>query len=221
MNILLIEDEKGVAAFIKKGLEEEGYFLDLAITGEEGLSLARKKQYDLVVLDVMLPGIQGTEVCRRMRDAGIQFPVLMLTARDSVKDKVLGLDSGADDYLTKPFSFDEFVARVRALLRRKQDKLTELTYKELKIDLISHQVYVADVEVELRPKEYSLLLYLLQNRGTVVSRSRLLSDVWGYHFDPTTNLVDVHIRLLREKLAEHSKTEFIHSVRGIGYTVET
>lgn len=220
MNILLVEDEKGVAAFIKKGLEEEGYLLDHTITGEEGLSLAEKKQYSLIILDVMLPGMRGTDVCRRLREMDIQSPVLMLTAKDSVNDKVAGLDSGADDYLTKPFSFDEFLARVRALMRRKTDKLTELTYKELRIDMISHKVYVGDNEVELRPKEYKLLLYLLKNKGAPVSRSQLLADVWGYNFDPTTNLVDVHIRLLREKLAEHSDTEFIRSVRGVGYTIE-
>lgn len=219
MKILVVEDEKGVANFIRKGLEEEGHAIDVATDGEEGLSLVSQNLYDLLVLDVMLPGISGIELCSRIRQLDIHSPVLMLTARDSVNDKVLGLDSGADDYLTKPFSFEEFLARVRALLRRKPDKLTELMHKDLRVDTIGHRVFIGEHEVILRPKEYALLLYLIKNRGQVVSRAQLLADVWGYDFNPNTNIVDVHIKSLREKLGQFSQTEFIKSVRGVGYAV--
>ncbi len=219
MNILLVEDENGVANFIRKGLEEEGYTIDLAVDGNEGFSLATNKRYDLIILDIMLPGVNGIDLCRQIRQKDVQSPVLMLTARDSVKDKVLGLNSGADDYLTKPFSFDEFLARVRALLRRKPDKLTEITFKELRVDTITHQVFIGDNEVVLRPKEYAVLLYLLKNKGQAISRSQMLAHVWGYDFNPNTNFVDVHIKSLREKLGQFSSTQFIQSVRGVGYKI--
>lgn len=164
MNILLVEDEQGVANFIKKGLEEEQYKVDLAVNGEAGLSYVKKNRYDLIILDVMLPGINGIDLCKEVRHLEILTPILMLTAKDSVKDKVLGLNSGADDYLTKPFSFDEFLARVHALIRRKQDKITELTYNDLRVDTVSHRVFIEDNEVVLRPKEYAVLIYLLKNR---------------------------------------------------------
>jgi DNA-binding response OmpR family regulator len=219
MNILLVEDERGVANFIKKGLEEEGYVIDLAVNGEDGLDLVSKNLYDLIILDIMLPGMSGIELCRKIRQMAIHSPVLMLTARDSVGDKVVGLDSGADDYLTKPFSFEEFLARVRALMRRKPDQLTELVYEDMRVETITHRVFIGEQEVALRPKEYALLIYLLRNRGRAVSRQRLLSDVWGYDFDPNTNVVDVHIKALREKLGRHSKTNFIRSIRGVGYEI--
>ena len=219
MRILLVEDEKGVAKFIKKGLEEENYNVDLTVDGNEGLSFALTGQYDLIILDIMLPGINGIEVCKQLRQNGIQAPVIMLTARDTVKDKVLGLDSGADDYITKPFSFDEFLARVRALIRRKKDNFTALKYKELTIDTVSHRVYAGESEVILRPKEYAILHYLLRNKGLVLSRTQILANVWGFDFDPTTNVVDVHIKALRDKLSQFSMSNFIRSVRGTGYMV--
>lgn len=219
MNILLVEDEQGVAGFIRKGLEEEHYSVDLAVNGEEGLTLATSRQYDLFVLDVMLPGINGIDLCLKIRERGVQTPVLMLTAKDSVRDKVLGLNSGADDYMTKPFSFEEFLARVHALLRRKPDKLTEMTHHELRVDTIAHRVFINDNEVSLRPKEYAILVYLLKNRGKVISRAQMLSDIWGYDFNPNTNFVDVHIKSLREKLGQFSSFSFIQSVRGVGYMI--
>jgi DNA-binding response OmpR family regulator len=145
---------------------------------------------------------------------------MMLTAKDTVKDKVVGLDSGADDYITKPFAFDEFIARVRALLRRKQDSLVELRYRELRIDTLSHKVYAGDREIPLRPKEYAILLYLLRNKGQALSRTQIIENVWGYDFNPNTNIVDVHIKSLREKIAEFIPSEFIRSVRGTGYMIE-
>ncbi len=217
MRILLVEDEKGVANFIKKGLEEEFYTIDHAKEAEVALLFLESNTYDMIILDVMMPGMNGFELCRKIRQKGIQAPILMLTARDSVKDKVQGLDSGADDYLTKPFAFDEFLARVRALLRRKQDTLTEFSYGALKIDALSHRVFAGDSEIFLRPKEFSILMYLIKNKGRVLSRTQILENIWGYDFNPNTNLVDVHIKSLREKLKEHSLSEYIRSVRGVGY----
>lgn len=219
MRILLVEDEKGVANFIKKGLEEENYNVDLTTDGNEGLSFALTGQYDLIILDIMLPGMNGIEVCKQLRQRGIHTPVIMLTARDTVKDKVLGLDSGADDYITKPFSFDEFLARVRALIRRKKDSIAELKYKDLTIDTISHRVYIGDKEVILRPKEYAILHYLLRNKGLVLSRTQILANVWGFDFDPATNVVDVHIKSLRDKLGEFNMSLIIRSIRGTGYMI--
>jgi DNA-binding response OmpR family regulator len=167
----------------------------------------------------MLPDINGFELCKKIRQKGVQSPILMLSARDSVKDKVFGLDSGADDYLTKPFSFEEFLARVRALLRRKEDKLAELTYGPLKIDAISHRVYAGENEILLRPKEFSILVYLVRNKGRVISRTQILENIWGYDFNPNTNIVDVHIKALREKLKQFGLSEIIRSVRGVGYMV--
>lgn len=217
MRILLVEDEKGVANFIKKGLEEEFYTIDHAKEAEGALLFLESNTYDMIILDVMMPGMNGYELCRKIRQKGIHSPILMLTARDAVKDKVLGLDSGADDYLTKPFSFDEFLARVRALLRRKQDTITELNYGILKIDALSHRVFAGDNEIFLRPKEFSILMYLIKNKGRVLSRTQILENIWGYDFNPNTNLVDVHIKSLREKLKEYSLSEYIRSVRGVGY----
>lgn len=220
MRILLVEDEKGVANFIKKGLEEEHYTIDHSVDAEGGLDLVSVNQYDLIILDIMLPGMSGIELCREIRKKGIPSPVMMLTARDTIDDKVTGLDSGADDYMTKPFSFDEFLARIRALLRRKQDKLTELVYGELKIDTVAHRAHVTGKEILLRPKEYAILIYLLRNRGRVLSRTQILENVWGYDFNPNTNIVDVHIKALRERLDEANMQNLIRSVRGVGYMID-
>jgi DNA-binding response OmpR family regulator len=220
MRILLVEDEKGVANFIKKGLEEEHYTIDHALDAEEGLSFISINEYDMIILDIMLPNMSGIELCREVRKKGIQSPIMMLTARDTIDDKVAGLDSGADDYMTKPFSFDEFLARVRALLRRKQDKLTELICGELKIDALAHRAYVGDKEILLRPKEYAILVYLLRNKGRVLSRTQILENIWGYDFNPNTNIVDVHIKSLRERLDEANILNLIRSVRGVGYMID-
>lgn len=215
--MLLVEDEKGVANFIKKGLEEEYYTIDHAKDAEEALLFFDGNTYDMIILDVMLPGMNGFELCKKIRQKGIQSPILMLTARDAVKDKVRGLDSGADDYLTKPFSFEEFLARIRALLRRKQDTLTEFSYGSLKIDAVSHRVHAGDKEIMLRPKEYSILMYLVKNKGRVLSRTQILENIWGYDFNPNTNIVDVHINSLRDRLKEHDLSGCIRSIRGVGY----
>lgn len=175
----------------------------------------------MIILDIMLPNMSGIELCREIRKKGIQSPIMMLTARDTIDDKVTGLDSGADDYMTKPFSFDEFLARVRALLRRKQDKVTELICGELKIDAIAHRAFVSGKEIQFRPKEYAILVYLLRNRGRVLSRTQILENVWGYDFNPNTNIVDVHIKSLRERLDESNILNLIRSVRGVGYMIDS
>ena len=220
MRILVVEDEKGVAGFIRKGLEEETYTVDVASDGEGGLAFVSVNQYDLIILDIMLPGISGIEVCKRMRQRGIETPIMMLTARDSVTDKVLGLDSGADDYLTKPFLFEEFVARVRALLRRRTTELSDIQYGDLRIDIRSHRVYACGEEIMLRPKEFAILEYLLRNKGRVFSRTQILENVWGYHYDHTSNIVDVHMKSLREKIYEVCNKDYIRTVRGIGYSLD-
>jgi len=220
MRILLIEDEKSVAAFIKKGLEEELYSVDVATDGEEGLLSALSTLYDVIVLDVVLPLVNGLEVCKTIRQKGIKTPVMMLTARDSVTDKVIGLDSGADDYLTKPFIFDEFLARIRALLRRKGTEIAELQCKDLRIDVLSHKASIADKELTLRPKEFAILEYLVRNKGRVLSRTQILENVWGYNFDTATNIVDVHIKSLREKIHAASDEDYIRTIRGIGYSID-
>ena len=220
MRILLIEDEKSVAAFIKKGLEEELYTVDVARDGEEGLLNALSTPYDVIVLDVVLPLVNGVELCKMIRQKGLQTPVMMLTARDSVMDKVIGLDSGADDYLTKPFIFEEFLARIRALLRRKGAEIAEVQCRDLRIDILSHKAYIAGHELTLRPKEFAILEYLVRNKGRVLSRTQILENVWGYNFDPATNIVDVHIKSLREKIHAASDEDYIRTIRGIGYSID-
>jgi DNA-binding response OmpR family regulator len=221
MRVLLVEDEAGVARFIRKGLEEEGYAVEQATNGVDGLELAlHGGVYDLLILDVNLPRLDGIELCRRVRGAHLHTPVLMLTARKEVEDKVRGLDSGADDYLTKPFAFDEFLARVRALLRRKGEALVEYSVGALRVDPQAHRVFVDGQEVMLRPKEYQLLVALLAGKGRVLSRTQLLEKVWGYDYDPSTNVVDVQVKSLRDKLRGLLAQDPIRTVRGAGYMID-
>lgn len=220
MRILLIEDERNVAAFIKKGLEEEFYSVDIAEDGSDGLLMARSNEYDLIILDIMLPGMNGIEVCKKIRERDRRVPILMLTAVDSVKSKVQGLESGADDYLTKPFAFSELLARIKALLRRVSDTISELSIDNLKMELLSRRVYRGDREIALTPKEFSLLEYLLRNRGRVLSRTQIIENIWGYNFDPGSNVVDVHIKFLREKIDSGWEKKLIHTVRGSGYILK-
>lgn len=221
MRILLVEDEKNVAAFIKKGLEEEFHTVDVAESGTEGFFMATSNDYDLMILDIMLPGISGIKLCKRLREKGIKKPILMLTVIDSVESKVKGLESGADDYLTKPFAFSELLARIKALLRRIPDTVYELSLNDLKIDLLTRRVFRGDKEIILTPKEFSLLEYLLRNKGRVLSRTQIIENVWGYNFDPNTNIVDVHIRFLREKVDIGFNKKLIHTARGAGYILKS
>jgi heavy metal response regulator len=220
MRILLVEDEKNVAAFIKKGLEEETYAVDIAEEGPEGLLMATETDFDLIILDVMLPGMNGIELCKTLRTKGIIKPILMLTAVDSVERKVEGLESGADDYLVKPFAFSELIARIKALLRRTPSIVSELSLNDLRIDLFSRRVFRGGREVVLTQKEFSLLEYLLRNKGRVLSRTQIIENVWGYDFSPGTNIVDVHIKSLREKVDSDFERKLIHTVRGTGYIMK-
>ncbi len=220
MRILLVEDEKNVAAFIKKGLEEEAYTVDIGENGTEGLLMATTADFDLIILDVMLPGLNGIELCKTLRGKGINKPILMLTAVDSVERKVEGLESGADDYLVKPFAFSELIARIKALLRRTPDIVSELSLDDLRIDLLARRVYRGKREIILTHKEFSLLEYLLRNKDRILSRTQIIENVWGYDFTPGTNIVDVHIKSLREKVDAGFERKLIHTVRGTGYIMK-
>lgn len=221
MRILLVEDEEKIANFIERGLKEEHYIVDIAYDGEKGLFLAEINAYDLIILDIMLPFKDGLSICREIRSKKIATPILMLTARDRVEDKVLGLDLGADDYLAKPFAFEELLARVRALLRRKEtDKSTILKIADLELDQLTHKVRRAGKEISLTSKEYALLEYLMLNANQVVTRTMISEHVWNEDFDSFTNVIDVYIKYLRNKIDKDFKRQLIHTIRGTGYTLK-
>ncbi len=221
MRILIIEDEKKVASFIKKGLEEEYFAADIAYDGREGLRLVTSEEYDIVIMDIMLPYMDGFTLVKEIRKQNILTPVLMLTVKDSIKDKVEGLDAGADDYLTKPFAFEELIARLRALLRRNENsKSSRLTAGDLVIDLLSHKIVRNNREIILTPKEYSILEYLMRNRNKVVTRTKLIEHVYDYHFDTETNIIDVYINKLRSKIDSPEDKPMIQTIRGIGYVLK-
>ncbi len=210
-----------MAGFIKRGLTEEHYAVDVAYDGEEGLSFARINEYDAVILDVMLPKKNGMEVCAELRKNNIITPVIILTAKDALKDKVKGLNSGADDYLTKPFSFEELLARVRALLRRTQKYKTDvLKVADLELDVARREVKRAGRKITLSGKEYALLEYLMRNRGTPVKETMIIEHVWDRNFDSFTNVVNVYIHHLREKIDKGFSKKLIHTVRGVGYIIK-
>ncbi len=194
--------------------------MNMLAVEREGLSRIERGAYDLIILDIMLPEMNGIEVCKELRKRGVETPVIMLTAKNSVKDKVSGLQCGADDYITKPFSFDEFLARIHAIMRRRQGKIIELIFGDLKLDTISHRVFFRNEEVILRPKEYAVLKFLLGNQGRILTRTQVLENVWGYNYDPATNIVDVYIKTLREKLTPLFQHDIIRTVRGMGYMIE-
>ncbi len=219
--LLLVEDDARIASFVTKGLVAEGHVVDVAPDGLTGIAMAREGSYPLVILDRMLPDLDGLEVCRQIRSEAIPARVLMLTARDAVVDKVGGLNAGADDYMTKPFAFAEFVARVEALLRRGDLQRNDpvLRVGDLTLDPMTRQVRRGARAIELTRKEYGLLRYLMENAGVVLSRSELLNANWGYNFDPRTKVVDVYIRYLRRKIDEGEEVALIETVRGAGYRV--
>jgi heavy metal response regulator len=218
MRILVIEDEKKVANFIKKGLEEEHYSVDNAYDGESGLYMVEVNEYDLIVLDLMIPKIEGLEVLNRIRGNRNNVPILVLTAKDTVEDIVRGLDAGCDDYLTKPFEFLEFLARIRALLRREKiDKEPILKTADLSLSLVTHKVMRRGKEIELTGKEYALLEYFMRNPGKVLTRTMISEHVWDYHFDSMTNVVDVYVNYLRRKIDKEFEPKLIHTIRGVGY----
>jgi two-component system copper resistance phosphate regulon response regulator CusR len=221
MNILVIEDEPKTRAYLTKGLTENGYRVNRAGNGEEGFRMAQESACDLLVLDNMLPGKDGWSILTDLRRSGRQFPVLFLTARDSVEDRVRGLESGADDYLVKPFAFPELLARVHSLLRRGSARSSEvLQIADLVIDLIHHKARRSDKHLDLTPKEFSLLYFLASRTGDVLSRTLLAEQVWNMNFDSDTNVVDVHIRRLRSKVDDPFNRKLIHTVRGVGYVLK-
>jgi len=221
MKILVVEDEKKVASFIKRGLEEEKYEVDVAYDGEEGCQKILDGTYSLVILDVMLPKKDGFAVVKEMRMKKLLTPVLMLTAKDTVEDIVAGLNSGSDDYLTKPFAFAELLARVRSLLRRgTQEKSTVLTLADLQLDTVTHKARRGTRLIDLTTKEYALLEFFLRNKERVLSRTIIAEHIWDYHFDTGTNLIDVYINHLRNKVDTGFDRKLIHTVRGVGYVLK-
>ena len=221
MRILLIEDDAEVAAYIEKGLSESGHTVDRAGDGKNGLVFATTEDYDAMVIDRMLPGVDGLTIVKSVRATGIDTPILILSALGEVDNRVEGLNAGADDYLTKPFAFSELHARLEALLRRSANLNmdTNIRVGDLELDLLSRTVTRSDQAIELQPREYRLLEYLMRHAGQVVTRTMLLEHVWDYHFDPQTNVIDVHISRLRSKIDKNYTAPLLHTVRGAGYMI--
>ena len=221
MRILIIEDEKKVAGFLMKGLTEENYAVDIFHDGEEGAFWAIENEYDLIILDIMLPKKNGISVCRELRSKGINTPIIILTAKDTVVDKVTGLDVGADDYLSKPFSFDELLARIRALLRRSQEyKTPSLKVADLELNPANRRVTRSGKAINLSGKEYALLEYLMRNRNSIVTETRIIDHVWDMNYDPRTNVVNVYIHHLRSKIDKGFDKKLLHTIRGSGYMIK-
>lgn len=217
MRILVIEDEAGIASFLKQGLEEETFVVDLADDGIKGLDLATSENYDLLLVDWMLPGMSGIEVCRQFRKQDSVTPIIFLTAKDTVQDTVFGLQMGANDYIKKPFHFEELLARIQVQLRPKSGEDTKLTLGDITLDLETHQVLKAEAEIALTHKEFALLAYLLRNKGKVCRRTRIIENVWDIHFDYNTGVIDVYINALRKKLNLNKEEDYIQTIRGVGY----
>jgi len=221
MRILVVEDEKKVADFVKKGLQEQGYAVDVAYNGADGFNLAIDGAHDLIILDIYLPGMDGIAILKNLREKKVKTPVLLLTVRATIEDKVLGLNSGADDYLTKPFAFEELLARVGALLRRVTDTDTPIIrIADLAIDPARRVVTRGERRIDLTAKEFSLLEYLMRNAGRVLTRTMIIEHVWNYDFDSETNVVDVYVNYLRKKVDYGHETKLIHTIRGVGYTLK-
>ena len=222
MRVLVVEDQKNVARFLAKGLREQAYAVDVARDGLDGFAMADATHYDIIILDLMLPGIDGFEVCRRLRARGSETPILMLTARDDLSSRVEGLDTGADDYLTKPFDFDELLARMRALLRRgsREYRPPSISVSDLELDTTTHGVRRAGREIALTAKEFALIEYFLRHPGRPISRVEIAENVWDESFDPFSNTIEVYIARLRKKIDGESAVKLIHTRRGVGYVLE-
>jgi two-component system OmpR family response regulator len=222
MRILLVEDDAKIASFIQKGLKSSGYAVDHAANGNEGLDMALSVSYDTLIVDIMLPGLDGLALIEELRREKINTPVIILSARDSIDDRVKGLQTGGDDYLTKPFAFSELLARVQALIRRATGAAepTRLQTGDLSMNLITREVDRAGRKIDLQPLEFSLLEYLMRNAGRVVSKTMIMEHVWDYHFDPQTNVVEARISRLRDKVERDFDSKLIHTVRGVGYVLK-
>ena len=222
MRILLVEDDRHTASFVSKGLRQEGFAVDHSPDGKEGLHLALTESYDAAVIDIMLPKLDGLALIDEMRRNDVQFPVIVLSAKSTVDDRIKGLQAGGDDYLVKPFAFSELVARIHALIRRasRTDGPTTLSVSELVLDLVKHKVFRKGVEIELQPKEYALLEYLMRNAGRVVSKTMIMEHVWDYNFDPRTTVVESRVCRLRDKIDRPFEVNLIHTIRGVGYVLE-
>ncbi|GAB4406683.1 MAG: response regulator transcription factor [Bacteroidia bacterium] len=220
MRILIAEDERGIAAFLKEGLEEETYAVDVAPDGLKALDLALLVPYDLMLLDWMMPGLSGLEVCRQVREAGLAVPIIFLTAKDTVPDTVAGLRAGANDYIKKPFSFDELLERIRVQLRPVGGEHERFQTGDLTLDIATHHVHLAGQRIELTPKEFALLEYLLRNKGRVCRRTQILEHVWDIRYDNDGAVIDVYVNFIRKKLRQASDKDYIRTLRGIGYTID-
>ena len=223
MKVLIVEDEVKVNDFIKKGLEEEGFTVDAAFNGMEALKFLNENRYDVVILDIMLPELDGNEVLKRMRDKGDDTPVIMLTAKDELDDKIKSFNIGCDDYITKPFSLEELLLRIKAVMRRKgvdKEVETKLQYKDLTLDLIARKAFRGDKEIELTSKEFSLLELLMRKPEEILPRNFISEKVWGYDFDTMTNIIDVYINHLRNKIDKGFDKKLIHTIRGVGYILK-
>jgi two-component system, OmpR family, response regulator len=222
MRLLLVEDDRGIARFVRKGLLEHAFEVDLASEGEEGLSLALQRNHDLIILDILLPKMDGLEILTRLRAEAIQTPVIFLTAKDSKEEIVRGLNAGADDYLTKPFSFNELLARVHALVRRGKivSPATRLQIADLILEVEGHRVFRGKERIDLTPKEYALLEFFMRHPGEIITRTMINEKVWDYHFDTFTNIVEVHVSHLRNKIDKDFEPKLLHTVKGVGYVLE-
>ena len=222
MRILLVEDDKGIVRFVRKGLLENSFSVDVAANGEEGLNAVLRMKYDLVVLDILLPKMDGREVLKRIRSTDVQTPVIFLTAKDSEGDIVHGLNLGADDYLTKPFSFNELLARIQAILRRERvvNLSSRFQVSNLILEPDGHRVFREKAKIELTPKEYSLLEFFMRHPGEIITRTMISEKVWDVHFDTSTNIIDVHVSHLRNKIDKDFEPKLLHTVKGVGYVLE-
>jgi two-component system OmpR family response regulator len=221
VRVLFVEDDKSIAHFVQKGLRESYFAVDIAYDGEEGLYLALHERYDLLILDIMLPKMDGVEILKSIRERGIDTPAIFLTAKDREKDIIAGLNSGADDYIVKPFSINELLARVRAILRRvEKERATKLQVEDLTVDLKAHKVFRGGRRIDLTPKEYALLEYLMRNEGQILTRTMISESIWDYHFDSLTNVIDVHVYHLRNKIDKGFESKLLHTIKGVGYVLE-
>jgi len=217
MRVLVVEDEKGILNFLRDGLQEENFAVDTAQDGNVGLELSLTNDYDIILLDWMIPGNSGIEICRQIRKNDIETPIIFLTAKDTVKDVVFGLEAGANDYIKKPFEFEELLARIRVQLRENAGEHSELTFRDIKLNIDTHQVFKNGNEIILTQKEFALLEFLIRNKGKVCTRTRIIEHVWDIHFDSDTSVIDVYINFLRKKL--RAEDNYISTIRGVGYII--